>query len=69
MILETFQDCLVQVFIDDADRRTVSVTIPSDVFNAWSKLLGYQIQSKNDRVWFEAPMTRDRLKLQFVRGD
>ena len=69
MILETIENCPVQIFIDDADRRSVSVTIPSDGFNRLAKLLGYEIQVKGEKTWFEAPMTRDRLKLQFVRGE
>ena len=66
MRLDTFEDCLVQVHIDDADRRTVSVTIPHQLFGDLAETLGYLIQGKGSKVWFEAPMTRDRLKLQFV---
>jgi len=69
MNLETFENCQVQVFVDDADRRSVSVTLSSGEFEEVAKLLGYKVQNKDDKIWFEAPMTRDRLKLQFVWGE
>ena len=69
MELKNLRGCLVQVFVDDVDRRTVSVTVPSVEFKAVADLLGYKVQAKGSTVFCEAPMTRDRLKLQFVIGE